>query len=103
MSPTSGGIPIAEVNAAMQERILQQPMLGSCLLCDWLVTGTAAEVIEAQKEHRLKVHNRRHSSRRGRRVPTGRGWKQMALTDQDKLEIEQEVRRRKRLHGIGES
>lgn len=103
MSPYSGGITAAELNAQSLVRRLEQPMTGRCALCKWMVEGTAGEVIAAQQEHRVRKHGQRRRLSRLGRVAKGTGWKQPPLTDEDKIAIEREIAKRKRLNGIGEA
>lgn len=97
---TSNGYSAAEMKEAEIAWHNAQPMNAECAIqgCSWKLNGNAEEVLEAQKEHRLKHGFQKIRSRRSVRSLTT--FKQNDLTEDDLTEIETERRRRATLTGV---
>lgn len=75
-----------------------QPLKAACAICKWRFKGTAEQVLEAQKAHRLEHGFTKVRSRRSLRSLTS--FKQNSLTDDDLDEIETERRKRALVTGV---
>ena len=72
----------------------------SCLFCGWNFTGTTAECRERTAAHRLKKHPEITAKRRPKTGSSLRVFRQVNMSDEDRLDIERERLRRARLHGV---
>ena len=70
-----------------------------CALCEWRAEGIAGDVLAEQQAHRSKHGFGR--PRHGHRAHMSK-IKQAALNDEERAEVDAEIARRKRLHGITE-
>jgi len=93
----SGGYLVSEMEARYRERVSHLPLKGSCLACEWTFEGLAGEVFEAQREHARTAHGIRSRKRSTRHLSS---FRQPTLTDAHREEIEAEIARRRRLHGL---
>lgn len=94
------GYSAAEMKEAELAWLRSQPLRVECAVdsCDWKLEGSAEEVLEAQKEHRLEHGFKKIRSRRSFRSLTS--FRQNALTEEDLTEIERERKRRAMLTGV---
>ena len=82
-----------------QQQMAAQPLSVACALCSWSVSGIAGEVIAAAREHREHEHGITRS--RLRRATRHLGsFRQTDLSEDELEEIQAEIQRRRRLHGI---
>ncbi len=96
---TSGGTHESEMHKAHLERLGDRPMRVACALCpDWSFEGMAENALYWQAEHRKMHGPTKKLSRRA--VRNLKSFQQTELTDEDVVEIEAEVTKRRRLHGL---
>lgn len=101
MGKRTEGFPVSEMEARHRARLLAVPMNASCKLCEWTSEGLAGDVLEAQRLHRLG-HGFKRSKVARRHVRHLSSFRTPKLTDGDQEDIQREVMRRRRLHGIDE-
>lgn len=95
---SENGFTAAEMKEAELAWINSQPLKAACAICKWKFKGTAEEVLEAQKAHRLEHGFHKIRSRRSLRSLTS--FKQNSLTDDDVDEIDTERRKRALVTGV---
>jgi hypothetical protein len=102
MSGKGGGTSAVEMHARHFNRLMAAPLRVSCAFCRWSAEGEAGELLKRAKRHRERRHKivDSHPSRRSSRHLTT--FRQPFLTEQDRDEIEREISRRRRLHGLEE-
>lgn len=93
----SGGYLVSDMEARYQERVALIPLKGACLACEWTFEGLAGEVIQAQREHAREAHGISTRKRPTRHLSS---FRQPTLSDADREEIDAEIARRRRLHGL---
>ena len=82
------------------ERIAFHHLRVECALCDWSVEGASGDVLAKQLTHRSK-HGIK-APRQGHRANVSK-IRQATLNDEERVEVDAEIARRKRLHGIEEA
>jgi hypothetical protein len=81
-----------------QSRMDALPLLTACAFCEWTFQGTVREGREAARAHRAVEHP---EARRKRRPARHLGsFRQAPMTDGDRIEIDEERRKRAFLVGI---
>lgn len=87
------------MHARHKEILLEKPMRVECALCpDWSFEGTAENALYWQARHRKKHPPTKKLSRR--KVRSLSSFRSPNLTDEDVAEIDAEVAKRRRLHGL---
>jgi len=88
-----------EIEARHRERMNAQPLVVACSLCEWSAQGSAGEVLELGRAHRLSEHGIRRA-RRHRSTGGLRSIRTPELSQDDRAEIAAEIARRRKLLGI---
>ncbi len=97
--PGASGYPAKDMQARHIANLLERPMRVTCALCPgWTFEGTAENALYWQARHRKKHGPTKKLSRRT--VRNLKSFRQTELTDEDVVEIDAEVAKRRRLHGL---
>jgi hypothetical protein len=94
---------VSEATAFRERELIAvetQPLRASCCFCKWTFEGTTAEAREAARKHRLKKHPEKNVHRSKRGVKSLSSFRYIQMDEKDKEEIEQERRKRAKLHGV---
>lgn len=77
-----------------------QPMTERCLFCGWAVEASAGEARLAALEHRLSSHPETRLYKRGRRKVQLGNFRPAPMHEDEREEVDAEIRRRAFLNGI---
>ncbi len=94
----ASGYPAAEMQARHLANMLERPMRVACALCNWSFEGNGVNALYWQQRHRQKHGTTEKLSRRA--VRNLSSFRSPELTDEDVVEIDAEVAKRRRLYGI---
>ncbi len=95
----SSGYPVKDMQARHLANMLEKPMRVACALCpDWSFEGRAENALYWQAEHRKEHGAAKKLSRRTLRNLGS--FRSAELTNEDVVEIDAEVARRRRLYGL---
>ncbi len=95
----SSGHPVKDMQARHLANMLEKPMRVECALCPgWSFEGTAENALYWQARHRKKHGTQKKLSRRA--VRNLSSFRSPELTDEDVVEIDAEVAKRRRLYGL---
>ncbi len=95
----NNGYPAKDMQARHIENLLEKPMRVACALCPgWSFEGRAENALHWQAKHRKKHGTQKKLSRRT--VRNLKSFRQAELSDEDVVEIDAEVAKRRRLHGL---
>ncbi len=93
------GYSAKEQEARHIENLLERPMRVSCALCPWSFEGKGENALYWQQRHRKK-HGTTTKKLSRRTVRNLSSFRSPELTDEDVVEIDAEVAKRRRLYGI---
>jgi len=94
------GYSAKEQEARHIENLLEKPMRVACALCPgWSFEGTAENALYWQQRHRKK-HGTTTKKLSRRTVRNLSSFRSPELTDEDVVEIDAEVAKRRRLYGL---
>ncbi len=95
----NNGYPAKDMQARHLANLLEKPMRVSCALCPgWSFEGRAENALYWQAEHRKEHGPTKKLSRRT--VRNLKSFRQADLSDEDVVEIDAEVAKRRRLYGL---
>ncbi len=94
----SSGYRAKDMQARHLANMLERPMRVTCALCSWSFEGTGENALHWQQRHRKKHGTTPKLSRRA--VRNLSSFRSPELTDEDVVEIDAEVAKRRRLYGI---
>ena len=95
----SSGYPAKDMQARHLANLLEKPMRVACCKCDWNFEGKGEDALYWQQRHRKK-HGSSTKKLSRRTVRNLSSFRSPELTDEDVVEIDAEVARRRRLHGL---
>ena len=95
----SSGYPAKEMQARHIQNMLERPMRVTCALCSWSFEGNGVNALYWQQRHRKK-HGTTTKKLSRRAVRNLSSFRSPELTDEDVVEIDAEVAKRRRLYGI---
>ncbi len=95
----NNGYPAKDMQARHLANLLEKPMRVACVLCEWSFEGKGVNALYWQQRHRKK-HGTTTKKLSRRTVRNLSSFRSPELTDEDVVEIDAEVAKRRRLYGI---